>query len=120
MQAPHFAERGLDISGFYHATLNLSIAPKRFLIKQADYRFEQVQWVDGFAAETFSFVHCVVLFEGRQQPGMVYYPHPETKTRDFQNDSLIEVLTQRLDNARYGDKFTLLLPTDKVDIIAPH
>ena len=39
MQAPFFKERGLDLSGFHRGTLNISVAPRRFRIRNARLHF---------------------------------------------------------------------------------
>ena len=44
MQAPFFKERGLDLSGFHRGTLNISVAPRRFRIRNARLHFSSVQW----------------------------------------------------------------------------
>ena len=36
--------------------------------------------------------------------GWVYYPHPETKLRNFQNPSLLEVIAYPIPGILYGDK----------------
>ena len=116
LQMPHFKKLGLDLSGFYSGTLNISITPKSFAILKPDYRFEQVHWIDGLAAETFSFCQCNVYFEEAMSKGFVYYPHPETKTQHFHNDSLIEVICEELAGIEYGDKVKLELSTEQINI----
>ena len=116
LQIPCFMDLGLDLSSFYPATLNLSIAPSTFRIQQADYRFDQVQWVTGFNPETFSFVACEIEWNKQRYQGFVYYPHPETKTRDFHNASLIEIIAPKINGIGYGDKVKFVYPSDKITI----
>ena len=116
LQVPHFKRLGLDLSSFHPATLNLSLAPSRFTLQQADYCFENLTWIEGFHPETFSFVACEIEWNEVRYPGFVYYPHPETKTRDFHNDSLIEIIAPKINGICYGDKVNFLYPSDKITI----
>ena len=108
LQIPHFKRLGLDLTTYHPATLNLSIAPARFRLQRADYCFENLQWVAGFHPETFSFVGCEIRWRNTLYPAYVYYPHPETKTRDFHNDGLLEIIAPFIDGVQYGDKLELL------------
>ena len=116
LQFPLFKGLGLDLEHFHPATLNLSIAPATFNMKVADYCFENLNWIEGFNPETFSFVSCELVIQGHTYPAWVYYPHPETKTRDFHNNSLIEVLAPFIENVAYGDKVELRLDSEKIAI----
>lgn len=113
LQMPHFARLGLDLSDFYPGTLNVSIAPKSFELANADYRFEHLQWIDGFAPETFSFCRCNLIFAEVSRSALVYYPHPETKTQHFHNASLLEILAPKIDGIAYGDKVSLELNSNQ-------
>ena len=116
MQTPFFMERGLDLSDYYQGTLNLSIAPHQFEIVQADKTFLDVRWAVGFAAENFSFLSCRIKFSDIYYPGLVYYPHPETKKRHFQSNSMIEVLAPMIDNLNYGDELLLQYDEQKLRV----
>ncbi len=115
-QKPHFAARGLDLSRFYPGTLNISIAPLTFAMVRPKYTFPLVEWTDLHPPETFSFSPCRVCFEGREYEGLVYYPHPETKMRHFQNPSLVEVITEFISGVGYGSKLELALDRDEIAI----
>jgi hypothetical protein len=108
-QIPFFKERGLDLDRFYLGTLNISIAPLTFEMVKPEYTFPLVAWTDLHPPETFSFSRCKVCFRGQDYHGLVYYPHPETKVRHFQNPSLIEVIAERIPQIGYGDKVELML-----------
>lgn len=116
LQTPHFKKLGLDLSGFFPGTLNISIAPKSFEILQPDYQFEQVEWIDGFPPETFSFCKCIVRFNDIVSRGYVYYPHPETKTQHFHNESLIEVICEEVPGIGYGDKVSLECAVEQISV----
>ena len=116
MQAPFFRERGLDLAGFFHGTLNISIAPRRFELRRATHFFPQVEWTTHHPPENFSFCRCRVTAGGRTVDGWVYYPHPETKVRHYQETSIIEVLAPRIDGLSYGATVTLEVLPDEIAI----
>ena len=122
LQIPHFAELGLDLSGFYPGTINVCIKPHHFKVADAAWCFEQVKWIAGFPAETFSFCDCRLVHankpessEGADSPGLktssgfIYYPHPETKIQHFHNDSLLEIICPLIEGIAYGDEVQLQL-----------
>lgn len=102
-QKPFFKERGLNLYPFFNGTLNISIAPLEFEMTNPEFTFPLIEWTDLHPPETFSFSRCRIRFEGKTYEGWVYYPHPETKKTHFQNPSLVEVITYKIPNIRYGD-----------------
>ena len=104
LQIPFFKALGLDLSECFPGTLNIAITPSRFEILHPSHKFEQVQWIAGFNAETFSFADCQLWFKGKVWSGFIYYPHPETKTQHFHNDEVLEVICPPIANIAYGDK----------------
>jgi hypothetical protein len=113
-QKPHFKARGLDLDRFFLGTLNISIAPLIFKMVNPEYTFPLVAWTDLHPPETFSFSPCRVRFQGREYEGLIYYPHPETKIRHFQNPSLIEVIAEYVSGIGYGDEVELMLDANQV------
>lgn len=116
-QKPYFKERGLDLDRYFTGTLNVSISPLRFEMIKPEFTFLNVAWTDLHPPEHFSFSRCIVLFQGREFEGIVYYPHPETKIRHHQNPSVIEVITEFIPDISYGDRIKLLLKTNQILII---
>lgn len=102
-QKPVFKNLGLDLERFYSGTLNISIAPYTFAMVHPEYTFRQVAWTDLHPPEDFSFSRCGVIFKGEAYEGVVYYPHPETKKRHFEDASILEVLTVHIPDLNYGD-----------------
>jgi hypothetical protein len=49
----------------------------------------------------------------------VYYPHPETKLRHFQDPSLLEVIAEPIPQIKYGDEVTIRLNPDEI-LISSH
>lgn len=94
LQAPLFAARGLDLSGFFAGTLNLSFDDSRWQLSQPDARFERLLWTDRHPPETFSFWRVGLRWQGRPEPlaGLLYWPHPETKRNHHHKPDRLEVL----------------------------
>ena len=102
MQIPFFAERGLDLRRFHPATINISVEPLQIKIVGEDYLFRDVEWTDRHPPEDFSFSRCRIGVNGNWHDGWIYYPHPETKARHYQNASLLEVIAPHIDSLEYG------------------
>ena len=115
-QKPYFKALGLDLDGFFPGTLNISIAPLTFEMVAPQYTFPLVAWTNLHPPETFFFSPCKIRFAGREYAGMVYYPHPETKIRHFQNPSLIEVLAEKIPGIGYGSTVELVLNPEQIKI----
>ena len=117
-QRPIFASRGLDLSAYFNGTLNVDISPRTFKMMKPQYTFPLVEWTDLHPPETFSFSRCKVIYKGVEYDGWVYYPHPETKKRNFQNPSLVEVIATAIPGIRYGDELDLMLNPDEIEVDA--
>ncbi|MFB2920968.1 hypothetical protein [Aerosakkonema funiforme] len=116
MQKPFFQERGLDLSNYFPGTINISIAPHTYEIKQAKYTFRNVKW-SAEPAEDFSFCDCLLwLHQGRSQPGLIYYPHPETKPEHFQTPDTLEIITSFISDLKYGDELIIAVDSEQINI----
>lgn len=118
IQTPVFQHLGFDLSPYFAGTLNVSIAPYRFELRQPDYTFPDVKWLDGYEAETFSFVWCKLQFQQTWHEAWIYYPHPETKINHFQHPSVLEIIAAPIDGIGYGDDVTLELRESAIAIRA--
>lgn len=120
-QLPFFTAAGLDLYLFFRGTLNISIAPATFKLVSPAYTFRQIAWTDLHPPEDFSFSPCRVAVPGQRRwyEGYVYYPHPETKIRHYQNPSLIEVIAEKIEGIHYGSRLTLALDPAAIEIIYP-
>ena len=114
-QRPLFAARGLDLGAYFNGSLNVDIAPRTFKMVKPQYTFPLVEWTDLHPPETFSFSRCRVIVRGAEYDGWVYYPHPETKKRNFQNPSLIEVIAMEIPGIAYSDELDLLVNPDEIE-----
>jgi hypothetical protein len=116
MQMPFFYDRGLDLSGYFSGTLNVSIAPKVFTILSPYKTFPLVEWTTLHPPETFSFCRCVLTFQEKQYESLLYYPHPETKRSHFQCNSVLEILAPKLEGLGHGDGVTVSLCIAEIEI----
>jgi len=109
MQKPFFQELGLNLAGFYDATLNVSIEPSTFVLREPEFTFHQVEWTSLHPPETFSFSSCKLIFDGITYDAWIYYPHPETKKNHFQEPSILEIIAPLIPNIKYGDTLQVLV-----------
>lgn len=107
LQAPHLAARGLDLTPFVMATVNLDLAPRRLVLEQPRWTFADVRWTDVHPPETFSFVECTVTRGTERAEGLVYHPHPETKPMHHQPATVVELLLPPLPGLAPGDVLLL-------------
>ncbi|WP_193212594.1 hypothetical protein [Luteolibacter marinus] len=115
MQQPFFRERGLDLAAFHPGTVNVSIAPWRYLVGGARHTFRRVKWHPVEPAEDFSFFDVEVRHRGGPPvAGWIYYPHPETKPEHLQDPDVLELLLPFLDGLGYGDELELRVPEDQM------
>ena len=92
LQIPFFLKRGLDLSPFYPGTINVSIKPYEFKIRRPLYSYTNVRWLQDIPGENFSFFSCRIIQPDNVIQGLIYYPHPETKTMHYQDNSTLEIL----------------------------
>lgn len=115
-QRPIFASRGLDLSKYFKGTLNINISPATFMMKKPEFTFQQVEWTDLHPPEHFSFSRCKVNYKEVEYDGWVYYPHPETKLRHFQNPSLLEVIAYPIPEIKYGADVDVWVNTEEITL----
>ena len=116
LQAPLFADMGLDLSWAFMGTINVSIEPFRFRFLRSDYTFANVKWTESYPPETFSFARCALEFAGRSYSAWIYYPHPETKISHFQPPSLIEIITQPIETIAYGSPVDIAYDPRSIEV----
>jgi len=118
-QRPIFASRGLDLSNYFNGTLNIDISPRTFTMAKPEFTFEHVAWTDLHPPEHFSFSLCKVIYNEVEYDGWVYYPHPETKLRNFQNPSLLEVIALPIPEINYGAEVDVLVNSEEIIVDKP-
>jgi hypothetical protein len=117
-QKPFFKAKGLDLNGFFSGTLNVSIAPLKYEMVNPAYTFRNISWTDLHPPEDFSFSPCRVLYLGKRYGGYIYYPHPETKIRHFQDSSVMEVITIKIPFITYGSHVEMVLDKSAIHFFA--
>lgn len=117
LQAPHFAARGLDLTPFVMATVNVDIAPAHLELAKPHRTFRDVTWTSVHPPETFSFVECTVRRGEQTHEGLVYWPHPETKPRHHQPATVIELLLPRLEALTVGDLLDVRVASGQAHLI---
>jgi hypothetical protein len=115
-QRPIFKTRGLDLAAYFNGTLNVDIRPRVFEMVKPEFTFQYVEWTDLHPPEHFSFSRCVVLYANGEYDGFVYYPHPETKLRNFQNPSLLEVIAMPIPDIHYGAELDVRINAAEISI----
>ncbi len=115
-QRPLFAARGFDLTGYFNGTLNVDIRPRKFTMLKPEFTFYNVEWTDLHPPEHFSFSRCMVSYREVEYAGWVYYPHPETKIRNFQNPSLLEVIAVPIPGIQYGDELDVLVNAEEIEV----
>jgi hypothetical protein len=118
-QRPLFKAHGLDLDGYFNGTLNIDIRPATFSMQKPEFTFPLVEWTDLHPPETFSFSRCRVVYREVEYEGLVYYPHPETKLRNFQNPSLLEVIARPIPGLQYGDMLAVWINADEIGVTLP-
>jgi len=113
-QIPLFKARGLDLSGYFQGTLNIDIRPFTFELHTPEFTFREVRWTELHPPEHFSFSRCKVIFKGLEYSGWLYLPHPETKRRNFQDASLMEVIAHRIPGINAGDVVQVVVNPTRV------
>lgn len=116
LQAPHFAARGLDLTPFVMATVNLDLAPHRLRPRTPRWTFRDVGWTDVHDPETFSFLECTVRRGGESHEGLVYLPHPETKPMHHQPSTVVELLLPPLPDLAAGERLEVAIPDAQAGI----
>ena len=113
-QRPIFKSRGLDLDDYFNGTLNIDIRPHTFEMIKPEFTFKHVRWTDLHPPEHFSFSRCKVVYREIEYDGWVYYPHPETKLRHFQNPSLLEVIAKPIPGIAYGDNLGVFVNREEI------
>jgi hypothetical protein len=121
LQAPLFARHGLDLSPFYPGTLNLHFPGGEWRLSDPDLRVEQLAWSDRHPPETFSFWRVLLRTptEGACLEALIYFPHPETKQRHWQEPGVLELLAPWIPDLQPGDALELGVDPRRCRLVQP-
>lgn len=106
----------MDLAGCFLGTLNLDIGPLVFELVKPEFTFRAVNWTDLHPPETFSFSRCRIAHAGEELEGWIYYPHPETKERHFQDPSLMEIIAPFMTGLTVGDELQIRVDPVRVSL----
>jgi len=100
LQAPFFAARGIDLSAYFHGTLNVDLAPR--LPPAVRPVFDgRLRWY-GAIEERFLLMPVALRHAGAEHTGLWYHPHPATKHAHFQRPTVVELLLPRVEGVAPG------------------
>lgn len=102
LQQPHFARLGLDLADCHPGTLNLVFPGGLWCLRQPSFQVEQLAWTPLHPPETFSFWPCRLRLDSSETAGWIYWPHPETKARHFQDPDRLEILAPWIEGLAVG------------------
>ena len=129
MQDKLFRKQKIDLKslvpGLFWGTINLEIS-RKLILKGGDHIAWNVDWTAKMPKdkridpETFSFIHCCFVYPAgqpgggsRYYPGLLYYPHPETKPKTNRHAfDALEVLTREVPNLVYGTPASVICRAD--------
>lgn len=115
-QRPFFEDSGFSFDGLHMGTINVNIAPYEYEIIQPIHQLKNCKWHDDWPTESFSLFDCRLRYNGKEYKGYVYYPHPETKSTTFFGHSMMEVLTEKIDDIAYDSAIEITVPEDQMTI----
>jgi hypothetical protein len=113
LQRPFFVSAGIQhAQNWFTGTINIRIAPREFHILKPDYVIE-ARWLPG-VVETFWLVAVILQHRGRVYPAYIYYPCPSPLKAH--PNTLLEVLSEKIDAMRYGDRAVIWIPDGKIEL----
>ncbi len=115
MQMPLFKERGLDLSGCYPGTLNVSIAPRTRTVLVKEPQYCGLKWHLN-RVENFFMFKCQLHFRGVCYDGWVYYPDKSKRARHQHRPDTFEILAPLIPGIAYGDSIVLVLDPNEIKI----
>ena len=115
-QLPIFKALGLELSGYYLATINAQFNCHAIALNCYDHYFKQVKWHINMPAENFMFCRCRILTNSRSYSALIYQPQVSTKIEHFQPLNQLELLAPFIANLRYGDVISLEVPNVTVTL----
>ncbi len=116
LQAPLFQARGIDLSGSYLATLNVSIHPHEWAMRLREPTVTGVSWHADYPPENFFFSRCGVAVGSEICEGWIYHPDPSTKQAHPHDASVLEIIAPMIPNIRYGDEVVIWVDPREIRI----
>lgn len=115
-QLPFFQALGLDLNGYYLATINAQFNCHAIILNHYDHYFKQVKWHKAMPAENFKFCRCHILANSTFYPALIYQPQVDTKIEHLQPINQLELLAPFIEYLHYGDAISLDIEHAKVTL----
>ncbi|MBI2025339.1 hypothetical protein HYT04_00930 [Candidatus Kaiserbacteria bacterium] len=115
MQIQLFKELGLDLSGCYPGTLNVSIAPRTRTILVREPNYCGLKWHPDLTEDFFIF-KCRLCFRGVCYDGWVYHPDKSKGARHQHKQDTFEILAPLIPGITYRDTVVLILDPNEIRI----
>jgi hypothetical protein len=110
LQAPFFAQHGIDLSRFHPGTLNVDVAPHQ-PVPRSPLFDRRLRWF-GEIEERFLLTPVRLRCAAGEFAGLWYYPHPATKPAHEQLPSVVELLLPWVEGLPAGAIVEVELPAD--------
>jgi hypothetical protein len=107
---------GLNLNGYYIATVNAQFNYHAIVLNLYDHYFEQVKWYENMPTENFKFCQCHILKNSTSYPALIYQPQVETKVEHLQPINQLELLAPLIEHLHYGDVISLNISNAKVTL----
>jgi len=117
LQKPHFAKLGLSLKGYYNGTINIHFPGYKWILQNPRICFPHLKWNNTTKPETFCFWPIVIRKDFTVINGLIYYPHPGTKTTHFQDECCVEILAPFIENIEYNTEIELGVNNDTCKLI---
>lgn len=116
MQKGHFKALGLDLDRFFMGTLNIDIAPLKYIIRKPKYFFPKVNWTDHLNPENFFFFDLVLYYHGNKYAGYIYMPDPSTKQEHIQGSTSLELILPEVGGIAQGAEVEIEVNPGQIQI----
>lgn len=113
-QFPHFIKAGVEgIKLMHPGTINLEISPSEFSVIAPDYTVT-CEWIEGIR-ETFLLTRVELVFKNQKYLAYLYYPC--VSEQHVARNSMMELISYKIEGIAYGESITVVLDSAKVSIM---
>ena len=114
MQNPYFQALGLDLSHYHRGTLNITSLRTGIRARAAP-DFPRSKMASHRTRGDFSFFDVRLIRPGAlPSEGLIYFPHPDTKPKHFQQPDVLELLLPFVNGLSYSTEIRLEVPTEQM------
>jgi hypothetical protein len=118
LQRPHFLALGLDIRHCHAGTINLSIAPRTYRVRNPEFVLREVLWKPERRPENFFIGRCRIA-RGKEHwiDGFIYFPDPSTKESTRDDPSHFQLLAPYIPAVAYGDRLGMRFRSSEFELL---